>query len=191
MRRFIDDLKEALKGSIEPYLDEEVYIDEERLQPGYHFNEAIAQAICESICMILVYVPKYEHHTYCLREFQAMEIIEKKRLSMMADVVDRTKGLIIPIVFRGKKDRLPPKIQSHIHYCNFSKYTTASSAISSNQEYVEQINEIASYINDVYEECMDFMRSGPDLCSDCHEFDLPSADEVQPWRKHIPAPFPR
>jgi hypothetical protein len=48
MRTFVDELKDALKSSLEPYLDEEVYIDEERLRPGFRFNEALARAICEA-----------------------------------------------------------------------------------------------------------------------------------------------
>ncbi len=41
MRRFIDELREALNSSIEPYLDERVYVDD-RLVPGYRYNEELA-----------------------------------------------------------------------------------------------------------------------------------------------------
>jgi hypothetical protein len=48
----------VLKSSLEPYLEEEeVFIDQERLQPGFRFNEAIGRAICESLFMILVDAP--------------------------------------------------------------------------------------------------------------------------------------
>lgn len=73
MKSFIEQLKKALNNYLEPLLDEEVYIDVDRLEPGYHYNEALAKAICQSICMIVVYSPKYERHSYCLREYQAME----------------------------------------------------------------------------------------------------------------------
>ena len=37
MRRFADDLTEALKDYIEPYLEEKVWRDERNLQPGDPF----------------------------------------------------------------------------------------------------------------------------------------------------------
>src|SRR4051812_35751103 len=101
MRRFIDELTRALKNCIDPYLDEEVYIDQERLQPGFSYNEALAMAICQSLCMIVVYVPKYERHPYCLREFRAMEILEERRFRLLSEQSRRHRRMIIPVLFRG------------------------------------------------------------------------------------------
>src|SRR3954447_18759174 len=83
MKGFMDQLKRALKAELEPLLDEEVYIDDERLKPGSLYNEALASAICESICMIVVYSPRYERHEYCRREFAAMESLEQPRKQML------------------------------------------------------------------------------------------------------------
>ena len=47
MTRFIDELKEALESSIEPYLDEEVYIDKDRLKPGYKYNITLPTDLLE------------------------------------------------------------------------------------------------------------------------------------------------
>ena len=60
MKGFIDQLKTALKAELELLMNEELYIDEERLSPGYRYNEELARAICQSVCMIVVYSPKYE-----------------------------------------------------------------------------------------------------------------------------------
>src|SRR5689334_16819835 len=79
MRQFINDLEQALKAYIEPWLVEEVYIDRDRLLPGYEYNEALAHAICQSVCMIVVYSPTYQDSSYCLREYAAMERLEEKR----------------------------------------------------------------------------------------------------------------
>src|SRR5690349_8199636 len=80
VKTFIRELKTALKQYLDAYLDEEVYIDEDRLQGGDFYNEKLAEAICQSVCMIVVYTPKYERHPYCLREYAAMEELELKRL---------------------------------------------------------------------------------------------------------------
>ena len=60
LREFVAELKQALVDELDPIFDEDVYIDKEGLQPGDHFNEELAKAICQSFCMVVVYVPKYE-----------------------------------------------------------------------------------------------------------------------------------
>ena len=108
MKDFVDELKKALTDCIDPYLDEPVYIDREQLGAGDHYNEALARAICESLCMIVVYVPKYEHHEYRRCEYRAMEIIEEKRTQIRGKDRLANKGMIFPIILRGDKD-LPDK----------------------------------------------------------------------------------
>ncbi len=54
VKGFIDQLKTALKSELDALMDEELYIDEERLRPGYHYNEELARAICQSVCMVVV-----------------------------------------------------------------------------------------------------------------------------------------
>src|SRR5712692_4192213 len=131
IRRFIDELQKALKSSLEPYLDQQVYIDEERPKAGNRFNPKIARALCESVCMILVYVPKYGQHSYCVREYAAMEWLEEQRRALLGKKLPAERGFIIPIVLRGRHEDLPPKLKGHIHYADFSRYTTASSDIGS------------------------------------------------------------
>jgi|LGVF01.1.fsa_nt_gb hypothetical protein len=188
-KTFIEQLKDALKNYLDPYLDEEVYIDKERLQPGFLYNEALAKAICESICMIVVYSPKYEQHSYCLREYQAMEHIEKKRMQLLGERAISERGMIIPIIFRGKIEDLPPKIKKCIHYADFSKFTLATLDLSSNPDYTEQIEKIAKYIYKYFEF---FREIDVDVCGDCNSFRLPYEEEIQPWREKSkkPMPFP-
>lgn len=122
MKGFICQLTENLNSCIEPYFDEHVYYDKERLKPGYIYNAELAKAICQSVCMIVVYVPKYERHPYCLKEYKAMEIIEEKRLELI-ECTDPTRGMIIPIILRGN---VPSKIKNYRYYCDFTQFTTAS-----------------------------------------------------------------
>ena len=179
MKGFVQELKQALRDYLEPYLDEEIYIDEDRLQPGFKFNTALAKAICQSVCMIVVYVPKYPKHTYCLQEYTAMEKIEEMRLELLGSNHDSERGMIIPILFRGDRDKLPQKIRSHRHFCDFSKFTTAFTSIRRKKEYVEKIEDIAQFVARLYDECR---SSGKELCSSCDAFEMPTEDEIGGWR---------
>ena len=171
MQRFIDDLKEALESYIEPWMDKGVYIDTTGLGTGDKFNKKIANAICRSVCMILVFVPKYfsEEHPYCQLEYQTMKVIEEKR----REVIGEERGLIFPIVFRGP-EYLPPQIKDHIQYSDFSSFTLISPEISRNPEFVEEIERIAK---DIYKLYRDFEQSGEDPCGVCDDFKLPSGQQ--------------
>jgi len=179
MTRFIEELREALEASLEPVLVEKVFIDEARLKPGYLYNEVLASAICRSLCMVVVYSPIYERHPYCLREYRAMEILQEQRMEMLQSSLGRRAGLIVPILLRGKVADLPQKIKEHIHFCDFSKFTTASPKIRRNRAYVEKIELIAEYIYELYQ---DFEKVNCDPCRDCGIFSLPAESEVAPWR---------
>lgn len=178
VKGFIDQLKAALKSELEPLLDEEVYIDEERLKPGYRYNEALALAICESVCMIVVHSPKYWRHDYCVREFEGMEALEVSRLTLLGGSAG-PGSFIIPIVLRGD-DELPDRISGNKHYANFSKFTLAAPDIIRNPEYIGEIRRIAGVIYDMYKT----FRAAPaaDPCTLCTTFTLPKATLVQPFR---------
>jgi hypothetical protein len=189
IKGFLTQLKKALDSYLEPYFEKGPYIDDEGLSPGNRFNDKLAEAICRSVCMIVVYVPKYDQHTYCLREYRAMEILEEKRLGLLGAQAVRGCGLIIPIILRGRKDDLPEKIRDHIHFCDFSKFSTASPDISSNPEYVGKIDDIAYYIFEQYKK---FEAAGIDICTDCHTFQMPDEQQIKPWREKTtrpPIPF--
>lgn len=178
-RGFIDQLKLALKAELEPLLDEEVYIDEERLKPGYRYNEKLALAICQSVCMIVVYSPRYERHVYCGREFTAMELLEHARRQLLGGSPTKAaQGLIIPVIFRGEAD-LPVRITQDRHYADFSQFTLAGADISRNPQYVAEIRKIAQVI---YEHYQTFAAAGADVCSTCDTFALPPEGALPPWR---------
>jgi len=186
LTRFMDELKRALQSSLGPFLTEGVFLDEDRLKPGYLYNEALAKAICQSLCMIVVYAPIYERSTYCLREFTAMQRLEDERFRKLKDFLPAEYGLIIPILLRGKAEDLPEKIRKHRHFCDFSKFTTASTEMTRHPEFVDKIEQIALYIWELYQ---GFRSAGWDPCSQCTSFQLPDETKVQPWRAPIP-PFP-
>lgn len=185
--RFIDELKTALAEQIEGFQDEQVYLDKERLEPGHKFDEAIARAICESVCMIVVYSPRYEKHLYCLREYAAMEGLEAKRLKRIGTQEMKEKGMIIPVLFRGK-DFLPEKIEKRIHYLDFENYLTPRTRIGDDETYARAIYDLAKYI---YRLHCELQESDIDVCIECETFTLPSEDEVKPWRQPRSPQLPR
>src|SRR6267143_1162323 len=95
-QRFVSDLYEGLKAELEALLGREIgiFIDQERLGGGDFFNEAIAEHLCESACLVMVYTPPYfdREHTYCAREYKGMIEIEKTRLQLLPEGPDRTHG---------------------------------------------------------------------------------------------------
>ena len=185
MKAFIDELKQALRDCIDPYLDEQVYIDKEQLAGGDHFNEALAEAICQSLCMVVVYVPKYERHEYCRREYRAMELLEQQRAAICGRERLGNRGMIIPIILRGDGD-LPDRIKKHVHYCNFTKYTTASQNIRNNVDCVAQLEAVAQNVYELYQ-----AFEGLEVCNDCNTFALPSPADAPPWRPAPPiSPLP-
>lgn len=184
VKNFIDQFKAALKAYLEPYMDEEVFVDVDRLKAGFMYNEALARAICESVCMVVVYSPVYERRPYCAREYEAMERLEKQRLARLAAsaaAATGNRGLIIPVVLRGFA-HLPPRIKLSRQAIDFSHFTLATPAMSSNPDFVARIEEIAQQI---YEHFRTFSDSVADCCGDCAGFSLPADHEVEPWR---PAP---
>lgn len=188
MKTFIEQFKKCLEDYLLLYLDEEVYIDESRLRPGCHYNEELASSICQSVCMIVVYTPKYKRHLYCLREYKAMECLEKKRIKLLGKEAKHMSnmGMIIPIILRGE---IPSKIKNNVHYCDFSKFTTASPQIKEDPECVAKIENIARTIYEHYEV---FNELGLDPC-ECESFSLPSEDDIKPWEDNLyrpTVPFP-
>lgn len=191
VRSFIDQLVTALKNYLEPLLDEGVYIDRDRLKPGYQYNDELARAICESVCMIVVYSPRYEGHEYCLREFTAMEIVEKRRLERLGPA-GHGRGFIIPIVFSGDVSHLPPRIKAITHCCDLSKFTLISREISRNRDFVPKIRDVCQTIYEMYKILRPLMNA-LDATFDCVAFSMPPAERLMPWRPgaaHLTIPFP-
>lgn len=189
---FVQKVIEQLKETLESYIylhsvNKEVYIDQERLGPGCHYNEELSCAICQSICMIVVYTPSYKHrdHLYCQREYTAMEQIENERIKMLGGRF-KNKGMIIPIILRGEKEEIPSKITDHIQYCDFSMLTTASPHIKRIRKCVDEIEKIAITVSDYYRI---FNDRNINPCSGCDSFRLPSEKDVNPWEARSDQPI--
>jgi hypothetical protein len=174
-RTFIENLYDALSASLELHVTQGVYIDERRLRPGYIFDAALAEAMCRSACWVLVFSPRYLKQDYCKREYAAMRALEIERRLALGDQLARTHGMIIPVLLRGKDSQIPDDLKKSRHMLDFRRFTLASTEISRNEDYVEQIEAAAEYIAELCE-------LGRPHAPDCATFELPegSPSDSQP-----------
>jgi hypothetical protein len=184
--RFILDLASALRNELSLMMEEDLFVDRERMRGGTFFNPALANALCKSVCMIVVYTPTYFSwaHTYCAREYRAMEKLEEVRLSRLKDQRGREAGLIIPIILRGQES-LPAIIRSKRHWYTFERFALSTREIARNRQFEDRVREIASVI---YARKSTLAPLADELTCDCHSFAFPSEEEVRPWlEKMIPS----
>jgi hypothetical protein len=183
MTTAVDELYKALTDELEAYVGgDSVYCDKDRLNAGEIFPEKISNALYRSVCMIAVYTPTYfdKEHTYCAREFKAMEMLEKQRLERLKPE-DKNNGLIIPIVFRGL-EHLPREIKQRRHYSNFENFLLCDSKINRHPLFAPAINKIAKYIDDRYDK---LVKLGDSLFDNDDNFKLPEEKEIMDWLKGI------
>ena len=186
--RIINDLYQALTNELELFTDKEIYVDRERLKGGDFYKEELAKAICESVCMIVVFTPTYfdKQSPFCAREFKAMEKLEEARLKVVEKFTGKKSGFIIPIIFRGEKS-LPDSIRNNRHYYNFGDFLLCDAEIGKHPDYAKKIKEIAETIFGIYELILGLPE---DPCTGCDKFSLPSEKDVKQWLEGISPPPP-
>jgi hypothetical protein len=178
MQRFVNEFVDSLSSTLDAYMDRRVYIDQDRLNYGSRYEGALAEAICQSLCMVAIFVPKYLEHDYCRRELHAMHLIEERRRVALGAAAVRHHGYVIPVVLRGEIAGLPSKIKSHVHACDFSGFTTASPRIADQAECMDRVENIAKFVYDLH-------TSLRDIGDDCSSFSLPTTADAEEWK---PAP---
>lgn len=184
IKEFIDELALALKNRLGILgFEKKVFVDRERLKHSHSVNPGLADAICRSVCMIVVYNNNYfdKNHPFCAKEYCAMVELEKERLG--AKNYPKKINLIIPIVLRHPEN-IPAEIINR-NPCDFSKiYTDPEEHYRilnrkkkmRNQSYLEiaypkEIEEIAAIIVDVYNL---LTLQNEEMCSNCEQFDFPN-----------------
>ena len=183
MQRFKSALVEALHCYLEPYFDteDELFVDTEQLGGGDDLDRRIARAMCESVCMVLIYTPKYEAHAYTRREYEAMRLIEAER----AKWYTLPSHLIIPVIMTQHPDGLPPQIANASFSVDFSHFTMATADLKSNPDFLPDIVRMVKRIVTHYHYQKKFMPPG----YDCNQFALP--DVPPPWRESPDPTFPK
>ena len=190
VQRFVKDLAQGLSYELAPLLDLGVFVDQSFVDrsdsdAGAHF-EMIADAMCHSVCMIVVFTPTYfsKSNSYCAREFLAMEQIERKRMSHLGQKMDPHR-LIIPVVLRGA-DQLPTQMRDR-WVLNFDRYLLGDNKVFRSPGFQKSIRDLAEYIFDRYR-VFDQHQLDPD--KECQGFRLPSTEEARDWLQSLPAMAP-
>ena len=204
---YLEKIVESLAGELERRVEAEVCRDKERLKGASFYNEALAGALCRSVCMIALYCPTYfsVDHPFCSREFRAMEELERKRLDALHSAqaalqarkgglsrgqlkllndMDVTNGLII-VVALCDFESIPEHIQQRRNCYNFEPYTLRGN-LERNQEFRKEINEISQYVARQYRvfnalDRGDALDREGDVCGGCDGFKLPAEETIKPW----------
>jgi hypothetical protein len=190
-RAIIQQTVDALKAELDGRVPLPVFLDVDRLQGGMFYNEALATSLCSSVCMVMLYWPTYfsTEHTFCSREYKAMERLEAHRLSLLPDPLQRQKGLIVTIAFRDF-DQIPAEIKQNRLVVNFEAHSLRRN-MARKQEFINDIYKIGNYIS---ERCRAFGNvPPPDPCVDCSQCRLPAEQEILPWLRQVlrpGAPYP-
>ena len=177
-KQYTERFVEEIKAELEFAVSQKVYLDSDRMKGAEFYNEALALNLCRSVCMVALYWPTYfsREHTFCSREFRAMEALEAKRLKLLTDPAERTKSLIIILALRGF-DSIPEAIRQQRLCKNFLPYTF-SSDLKTDVAFQKEMVEIADYIGS---RVAAFSKVKPDPFGACGSFKLPTEKEIRPW----------
>lgn len=176
-RAYVARLVEELKAELEFSVSENVYIDD-RMKGGEYYPEHLAINLCQSVCMVALYWPTYfsVEHPFCSREFHAMETLERKRLDLLQDPLEKTKGLIIILALRGF-DQIPERVRSQRLCKNFENYMTVAN-LRRNRDFQREIQDVATYIA---ARVRAFEAVNPDPFGSCGDFRLPATEQIKDW----------
>ena len=179
VKGFVAQFKAALKGELETLIDRKAFIDED-IPVGAIWEPKLAQALCHSVCMVLIYTPIYGQKDFCRREFEAMQQVEAWRQSLLPGA--EPLGLIIPVVMRGFQ-RLPPPLGPR-QAVDFSKFTLADVQINHHPCFAEQVRKVAERIEAHFLQLQDLEDKA---CEHCQGFALPPAPPASTWRAAVAA----
>jgi TIR domain len=176
IRRFIDDLTEALRSELGAYLNDEnkLFLDQKRLSGGLSHPEVLAEAMCRSACWILVYIPKYRRMEWCRREYRAMRELESRRKEQPGPKLARGHAMIVPMLLRGHIDDLPIGVPAAEFVEDFTRFDVGQRRIVEHREFKPRIRLVAERIWDIWRayEHVDHDGAG------CEAFQLPAPDDA-------------
>ncbi len=99
---FVEQIKNDLEKEISLLIDDlEVFIDREKLKVANILDKRLAEALCKSVCMILIFTDVYfsTGKPWCAIEYKSMLALEQKRLKLLKE--DAKSSMIIPIIIRS------------------------------------------------------------------------------------------
>ena len=148
--KFVNRLKEELQDRFAPFVSDPIVTDHD-FPTGANFNKAIAQKICESACLLVVYMPVYQRKTFCIQEYTAMERLEVERYQKLQQDLSAQFGMILPLVYTGEESKIPKWISQKRNYKNISQFTIVDPvAIFDQLEFKTWLVQIANMVDSLY-----------------------------------------
>jgi len=186
--KLISHVVKAITDHVELYThDHAVYFDGKRLVPGYQYDERLANAICHSACMVIVYWPAYLESEYCKKEIAAMLDIEKKRRRLLGKELHGCR-LFIPIILRGNLDELPEGVRKDCQYLDYKAQATKPNFnIGDDDKMSDELYRIAEYINTL---CDKMKNASDKLFGKCQQYVFPAPQANQGIQPPPPQRFP-
>lgn len=181
----VEAFEKALAVQVALYLPRlRVFRDRGRLRVGDFFDPELAEQLCRSVCMVLLFNPCYfdRDHPYCAREYKAMEKLEAQRRGLLPDE-HRTRGLILPVVMRADDD-LPAEIRRSRLCASFSKRILRAADFEE-RECAAELERIAGAI---YQRWKVLRQHEADLAAGCAGFEFPSEEEIRDWLAGVAVP---
>ena len=169
--KLINQVFKAISDHVQMYTHEhEVFFDRRRLVPGYQYDEQLAEAICRSACMVIVYWPSYLESDYCQKEIRAMLECEQKRREILGDKLHGCR-LFIPVILRGNYEDLPEGVTKDCQYLDYKAQATRPSVnIGDDETTSEELYRIAEYIKLL---CDKMKLESDRLFDKCKEYGFP------------------
>jgi hypothetical protein len=185
--KVIGHVVKAITDHVQMYThDHEVYFDEKRLVPGYKYDEKLAEAICRSACMIIVYWPSYLESAYCKREIEAMLDIEEKRRKVLGAELHGCR-LFIPVILRGNFEELPERVTKGCQYLDYKAQAVSPDFNIGDDDWMSgELYRIAEYIKSL---CDKMKKASQPLFGNCLQYGFPAAPA--PWSGDAIKPAPR
>jgi len=184
--KLIRHVVKAIEDHIQMYThDHPVYFDKGRLVPGYQYDERLAEAICRSACMVVVYWPSYLESDYCLKEIRAMLEIEERRRARLGASLHGCR-LFIPVILRGKLEDLPEDVRKNCQYLDYKAQATKPDVnLGDDETMSEQLYAVAEYIKSLCDK-MKGDRGG--LFGGCGQYSFSEPGENAPTTVTAAAP---
>ena len=147
-KKIVEEVYEQLKDELSFILELEkpVYCPDSLWLQGEDSVEEpcdVAKALCESACMVLLYVPEYFKTKYCGQEYITMEKLEEERVKLFKSPFEQKQRLIIPLILRGSNN-LPDEIRIN-RECFYMDHVSTS-VVDRNTTI-----RLAEYISERYE----------------------------------------
>jgi hypothetical protein len=180
MTNFAAQIERALEAELSLLLDDyktlPVFKDDRQLEVSDLIDPLISEAVCKSVCMIILYTPNYlsKQKRYCASELEGMLRIEASRKKIVGAAASKS-GLIFTVVLRKgaeKNGGVPKSLNARQTINDFSDFAAYSTEIQRDPKLGKKIREIAQKIK---QHC-DLFLQHPECCADCDNFELLNID---------------